>query len=162
MGITTGALSTFSIGTTTDIDTSSSSAAITDFQNDTFQDVGEVSSVASFGNQFNEVTFTALGDSRTRKFKGSQDAGTIEVQAAFDSGDSGQTAMDDAHDDDSNDTYNFRVVLNDAETSGGSGTAFYFFGKVMNRQVGDISNDNITQVTYTVAIDSDIFQEDAT
>ena len=161
MTVSTAAGVTFGIGTSASIDESSASAAITDFQNDSFDDVGEIESISEFGDSVNPVTFTALADQRVRKFKGSRDAGNMTLTLGFDSANAGQAALKDAADDDTQTDYNFRVVLNDG-SAGGSGTELYFYGKVMGRPVEVSSVDNIVRATVQIGINSDIYQVDAT
>jgi len=155
--ITTAANAEFAIGTKADIDTSTDSAAISDFQNDTFAVVGEVESIGSFGDEISSVTFTALDDQRVRKFKGSRDAGTMDITVAFRATDTGQQDMQAAVEDETQDDFNFRVEIND-KTSGGSNTVFYFSGKVMTNPVEVSSVDNIVRKTYSVAINTTVYE----
>lgn len=157
--ISTGAGSKFAVGTTAAIDESSSAAAITDFQNDTFRNVAEVETIPEFGDTINPVTFTALADQRVRKFKGSRDAGSVDITAAFKATDQGQKDMRDALDATTQDDHNFRVTLNDG-TSGGSSTVMYFRGKVMSRRVGAPGVDEMVRVTFSVALNTAIYQVD--
>lgn len=157
--ITTSANAEFAIGTTASIDTTDSTTAITDFETDSYEIVGEVESIPAFGDQVSAVNFTALSDNRVRKLKGSRDAGTIDLTVAFKVGDAGQVALKDALDDETQDDYNFRVEINDG-TSAGSNTQVYFFGKVMSRSVEVGSADNVIRATVQVAINSAIYQVD--
>jgi len=157
--LTTAANADLAIGTQAAIDTSSDSAAITDFQNDTYQPVGEIETIPSFGDSINSVNFTAVGDARVRKFKGSRDAGSIELTLGFKVDDPGQVDLKAALDDESQDDFNFRATIND-KTSGGSNTVFYFSGKVMSRNVEPSSVDNIVKATVNIAINSAIYQVD--
>lgn len=157
--VSTAAGVAFAIGTTATIDESSSAAAITDFQNDTFKKVGEVESVPSFGDTINPVNFTALADQRVRKFKGSRDAGTIDIPVAFQVTNQGQADMKAALEDKTQDDYNFRVTFSDA-TGGGTNTVVYFRGKVMSRNIEAGSVDNIVRATYQIGINSPIYQVD--
>jgi len=155
--VTTAANAEFGIGTKAAIDESSDSAAISDFENDTYTAVGEVESIGNFGDEINSVTFTGLRDQRVRKFKGSRDAGTAEITVAFRATDSGQSSMQAAVDDETQDDFNFRVTINDG-TSGGSNTVFYFSAKAMSDSVEVSSVDNIVRKTYSVAINTAIYE----
>jgi hypothetical protein len=154
MTVNTAAGSTVFIGTTMP----ASSPA--EFEMDYFTEVGEVEDLGEFGDEANEVTFTSLANRRVRKFKGSFDAGNLEVVCGSDPADPGQADMIAAMASDLD--FNFRVILNDQITLGGSGTRLYFRGKVMSkrRNVGDV--ENIVRQTYTVGINTEIYEVAAT
>ena len=154
MTVQTAAASTLAIGTTT------SATNQSEFEADTYATVGEVEDLGEFGDEAEEVTFTSLNDRRTRKFKGSFNAGTITAVAGFDSNDAGQDAMIAAFASDFD--YNFRVQLNDNITGGGTPTTMYFRGKVMSkrRNVGNVSN--VVRQTFMVGINSAIIEVAAT
>jgi len=154
MTVNTAAESTIAIGTT------AAATDITGFQADTYIEVGEVEDLGEFGDQAEEVTFTALANRRTRKFKGSFNAGTLTVVCGSDGVDVGQDAMIAAFASD--DDYNFRVTLNDAITVSGTPTVLYCRGKVMSKQrnVGQVNN--IVRQTFAVGINSEILEVAAT
>lgn len=121
-----------------------------------YTEVGEVVSIGDFGDVFNEVNFTALADSRVRKFKGSVNAGTITFELGLDTTDSGQNAVEAARDVTSAtlQEYAWKVELND---SGGSNpTTFYFRGLCMSytNNIGEV--ESIVGSTVNVAINSAI------
>lgn len=150
MTVNTAALSTLAIGTTTQANNQ------TDYEADSYTNVGEVEDLGEFGDTAEEVTFTALADRRVRKFKGSFDAGTLTVTCGNDSGDAGQDAMLAAFASD--DDYNFRVQLNDTPVGGSTPTTLYFSGKVMSKpkNVGNVSN--VVRQMFTVGINSEILE----
>jgi len=149
--ITPGAGASFAIGTTQDVDFSTYSAALTDFQNDTYTDVGDIESIGDFGDEFTEVTFTGLSDRRTRKFKGSADAGNLSVTVAMNADQAGQQDLRNALEDATQDDYNFRVKFNDG-TSGGSDTVEYLRGKVMSNSVSVSGANDIVTATFSVGL----------
>lgn len=164
MAVNTAAGSTFAIapqaGIAT-IDWSAPDADIIDaFEALTFTPVGEVEDLGEFGDEASEITFTSLANRRTRKFKGTFNAGTITVQAGSDPADAGQAAMIAAFDSDFD--YPFRVELNDAITLTGSPTVLYFAGKVMSkrRNVGNV--ENVVRQNYPVGINTRIIEVPAT
>lgn len=150
MTVNTAAESTLAIGTTAAADDQTS------FEADTYAEVGEVEDLGEFGDQAEEVTFTALANRRTRKFKGSFNAGTVTAVCGFDSSDAGQDAMIAAFASD--DDYNFRVMLNDTPAGGSTPTTLYFRGKVMSKQknVGNVSN--VVRQTFAIGINSEIIE----
>lgn len=135
-------------------------SVIGDYLADSYIEVGEVEDLGEFGDESETIPFTALSDSRTRKFKGPRDAGTMPIVVGDDMTDEGQTAMEAAEATPFD--YNFKVVLNDAITLGGSGSQHYFIGKVMTkrRNVGNASN--VIRRNFAVAINSAITPVDPT
>jgi len=154
MTVNTAAQSRVYIGTTANAQT------LVNFQADTYTEVGEVEDLGEFGDEAEEITFTALADRRVRKFKGSFDAGTVTVQCGSDPANPGQLALIAALASDLD--YNFKIELNDAVTLSGTPTTLFFRGKVMSkrRNVGNVSN--IVRQNFNVGINSAILEQTAT
>ena len=114
-----------------------------------YTEVKEVVDIGEFGASYALVTHNPLGDRITVKRKGSKNNGTLAVQMAYAPADPGQTLMEAATESD--DSYSFKVVLQDA-------TEFYFTGQTLSRpvQVGGV--DSITSSTCNVEIDSPIWR----
>lgn len=121
-------------------------------------EVGLIESLGEFGDQANEVTFAAIGDSRVRRAKGARDAGQIAVTCAHDPLDAGQAALEAA--EGTNDNYAFKVVLPDGP-AGYSDTIQYFRGLVSSKRKNVGSNDNVIRNTYNIGINSEIFETPA-
>jgi hypothetical protein len=130
------------------------------YEAESYISLGEVEDAGQFGDESTSISFTALKDSRTRKFKGPRDAGTMAVVCGADSTDDGQDAMVAA--EATKFDYVFQVTLNDALTLSGTPTVCYFSGKVMSkrRNVGNVSN--IVKYTFNVAINTAILEVAAT
>jgi hypothetical protein len=128
------------------------------FQALTWVEVGEVENLGEFGDESGAINFTGLKDGRTRTRKGPRDAGSMSVVVGDDMLDVGQAAMEAA--EASPLDYNFKVVLNDAVTVGGSPSEHYYRGLVMSkrRNVGDASN--IVRRTFAVKVNTDILSTD--
>jgi len=154
MTVNTAAESRVFIGTT------GQANSVIDYESDSYVEVGEVEDLGEFGDTAEEVTFTALADRRTRKFKGSFNAGTLTIITGSDPADSGQQALLAAFATDFD--YNFKVTLNDELTLGGSPTTLFFSGKVMSktRNVGQVNN--IVRQTFMVGINTEILEVTAT
>jgi hypothetical protein len=118
----------------------------------TYTTVGEVTDIGEFGKEYNLVTFSPVGDRKQRKFKGSYNNGSIQVQMGRASGDAGQTAMRTALADDA--SYAVKVTLQDT-------SKIYFTGKVMSFKTSVGSVDQITSATSTFEIDSEIVEVNA-
>lgn len=148
MALQTSANCKFHIGT------KAQATDLTEFQADTYTEVGSIEDLGEFGDAFNAVTFTSLGDGRVRKLKGTKDAGDMTLVVAFDAGDAGQTALVAAADDTSSDGYNCMVELND-------GTAFYFRAQIMGARITVGAADNVIRRNVTIAIDSAVLMQEA-
>ncbi len=151
MSINTAAGSRFFIGTKAAAD------SLADFKADTYIEVGEVEDLGEFGDQSNPVTFTALSNSRTRKFKGTKDAGDLALVLGFDKGDVGQQALIAAEADSGALDYNFKIVLNDGDASATPAipdTTVYFKAKVMSNRIQAGQADNVVRANASIAINS--------
>ncbi|WP_430436864.1 hypothetical protein [Oceanibaculum nanhaiense] len=150
------------IGTTLDVDfeAQTDEQIATAIDGDSLVEVGELETMSPFGDTAAESPFTALGDRRVRKAKGSFNAGNLAGTCAFDSGDAGQAAILAALATDFD--YNFKVVFNDGSPgSPSSPTTQYFRGKVMGAPVNVGNADNVIRRDITVGINSKIVQIDA-
>lgn len=156
MTINTAAGSKFFIGTTLAINESTPATAITAFEGDVYEEVGEVEDLGEFGDEATEVTFTAIGNRRVRKLKGSLNAGSATVTAGDDPADAGQADMLAAFG--SQLDFNFKVVLNDQLTISGEPTTMYYRGKVMSKRRNIGTVDNVVRRNFTVGINSPIYE----
>jgi hypothetical protein len=111
--------------------------------------IGEVTDIGEFGAAYNLVTHNPVGNRQTKKFKGSYNNGSIQLQMAFDKADAGQDALASARDSDASKA--FKVTLQD-------GTILYFAGKVMSFiiQVGSV--DQILSATATIELDQNVIE----
>ena len=154
MTIVTAAEATLSIGTT---------AAATDassFGSDTYVPVGEIEDLGEFGDEAEEVTFTSLSDARVRKLKGPRNAGTMQLVVGADISDTGQAALIAAEAQPLD--YNFKVQLNDKLTIGGTGTIYYFRGKVMSKRLQAGQANNVVRQRFNIGINTAIVVVSAT
>lgn len=131
-----------------------------DYEAASYVSLGQVEDAGQFGDESSAISFTALKDSRTRKFKGPRDAGTMAVVCGADTTDEGQDAMVSA--EATKFDYMFKVTLNDALTLSGTPTVCYFSGKVMSkrRNVGNVSN--VVRYTFNVGVNTAILEVAAT
>lgn len=110
--------------------------------------VGEVTDIGEFGKEFNLVTHIPVGNRQVKKFKGSFNNGSIQLQMGRDSAaGSNQSALRAALVSDS--SYSFKVTLQDL-------TKVFFTGKVMSYKTAVGSVDQITAASCTIEIDSEI------
>jgi tail tube protein len=117
--------------------------------------IGLIESVGEFGDQNNDVTFSAIGDSRVRHAKGAADAGTMALVCAHDPFDAGQLALETAQQTNLN--YAFRVTLPDSPGSPFTNTEIYFRGLVSSRRKNIGTNDNVVRNNYNVLVNSPLY-----
>lgn len=163
MGVNTTSGARLYIGSTAipnNIEDLTDTQALADFQEDSYVEVGEIENLGEVGDEATDVTFASLKDSRTRHFKGTRDAGTMTIVVGDDPTDEGQDALIAAEAQTFD--YNFKVVLNDALTLGGSGSEHYFYGKVMSKR--HVFNDvnSITRRNFAIGVNSRIVSVDPT
>ena len=113
-----------------------------------FTDCGEVVSLGEFGREYNVVSVVNLAEGATRKFKGSYNNGTVQVDLLFDSADAGQSLLEDGAQETA--TYLFKIGLPGASPDG---EEFYFSGLVtmLKRIVG--GPDDAIMLRATIEID---------
>jgi hypothetical protein len=133
---------------------------IAEFATDTYTEVGEAEDVGEYGDEAEEITFTALKDSRVRKLKGPKNAGTIAVVTGDDPLDVGQDAMVAA--EASNLDFNFKIELNDPVSLSGTPSVDYFRGKVMSKRKNVGNASNVVRRTFNVGINSAIYEVNPT
>jgi len=113
----------------------------------TFTDIGEITDMGEFGKTYNLVTHQPLATRRTVKRKGSFNDGALSLQLARVPDDVGQVVLQAGLDSD--DSYSFKVVLQDGEIQ-------YFSGQVMSYTNNVGSADQINGSAVSVEIDNDI------
>jgi hypothetical protein len=152
MTVKTTAQSKFYIGPvqTSDLD-ATGYAALTGWTQ-----VKEISDLGEAGAEGKEVSFASIEDGYQRKFKGSIDSGTIELEVGRDPDDEGQNAMRAAAE--AWDAYAFKVVLNDMPAGGTTATTFYFRGPVLSAKTTMKTADDVVKQTFKVAITGKIVE----
>lgn len=145
MPVNTAAGSKLSIGTKAPATDATTYAA------DTYTLVGEIENIGEFGDEVSSATFTALANRRVRKFKGTYDAGDLQLTVGFDSGDLGQAALNAALKDEGSADYNFKVEFED-------GDVFYFSGKVMSRRISVGGAEDIVKANINIAIGTAVLE----
>ncbi|MBH3440537.1 phage tail tube protein [Pseudomonas luteola] len=111
--------------------------------------VGDVTDIGEFGKSYDLVTHNPLAERATYKRKGNYNNGNLAVQMARVPTDGGQTILIDAVDDD--DSYPFRVVLQ-------NGTTQYFSGQVMSYTTNVGNGGQITAAAVSIEIDGDVVE----
>lgn len=155
MSETTSSYAKIYIGTSAAVAWATDAAALTAFEADTYTEITGVEDLGEFGDEANAVEITTLGDSRKRRLKGTNDAGTFDLVCIRNSEDAGQRAAVAAQK--VKDAFNIKVIINDAPT-GGTPSTFYFRAVVMSAKTGVTSADNPVKVTFSMAINTAILE----
>lgn len=135
------ARSRVSVGGATDTYTEVALAA------DTYVVIGGVRNIGAFGDTFQVITVDEVNDGRTRKAKGTANAGTMELMCSKRLDDVGQIAMDAAAE--SQDAFNFKIELAQGD---GTFEVSYISALVMSKSVG-LGGPNDTQTkTYSLEL----------
>lgn len=127
--------------------------AASDFTGETWVEIGGTTDLGAFGDTAQLITSDQVGASRTRKKKGTDNAGAMQVNADLDYSDAGQIALVAAKS--AKESYAIRVVFNDAPV-GGTPSERLFVAYVMNvtEQLG--GPNSVMQQQSTLEIDSNI------
>lgn len=122
----------------------------------TWVELTGVESVGAFGDTSQAVTFDLLAEGRTRKLKGSRDAGNMAINCVRDPLSASQAAM--VGFEATAFSYAFKVLLADGADANDTDSAFYCTGKVMDAPVNVGGPNDPTRRTFNVAIDTAIFE----
>jgi hypothetical protein len=134
-------------------------AAITAFEaieESEWTEIEEIEDLGEHGDVAEEITFTAVGNRRVRKFKGAKNAGTKTIVCGRDPLDAGQDALLDAEGTDFN--YAFKVVHADARGEDYSDSVEYFGGIVMSKQVQQGAVNTITRRSFAIGVNTACFE----
>lgn len=154
MDLKSGSGSKIYIGTTTAADTEAL------FEADTYALIGVVETRGEYGDEAQEITFTALEDGRVRKSKGARDSGSLAITCGRDPDDAGQTALIAA--EATSDAYNFKIERDDQITpTTGNPTTEYVRAFVLSAKRGEASSNAIETLTFNLSLDSAIITTDA-
>ena len=115
----------------------------------TYVVVGEVVDIGELGKEYAVVNHNPVGTRYTKKFKGSYNNGSLQIQMARDTSNTGQTAMLAALQSDAD--YSFKITLQDL-------VKMYFVGKVTTMKTSVGSVDQITGSNCTVEISGEIVE----
>ena len=144
------------IGSATD--TKSTDFVEADFSTESWTEIKEVESLGSFGDTSEEVSFTSIGDSRTRRLKGSRSAGAMEIVIGIDYSDAGQLALIAAEKQKEN--FAFKVEFNDAPVAG-TPSERIFVAAVGSASEALDTADNIMKLNASLWVNSNVVRVDA-
>jgi hypothetical protein len=119
----------------------------------TWTEIQGATNLGAAGDTSALITSEHIGSSRTRKMKGTRNAGSMQVICDLDYADAGQLAAIAA--EKTRDTYAFRLTFNDAP-SGGTPSYRYFTALVMSAGEQWDEANNTMKLNITLEIDSNI------
>lgn len=122
-------------------------------------EVEEIEDLGEHGDTAEEITFTAIGNRRVRKLKGSKNAGTKTITVGRDPLDDGQTALVEAEGTDFN--YAFKVIHADARAAGFTDSVEYFGGMVMSKSVNQGQVNTVTRRSFPIGINTPVWSVDS-
>ena len=133
---------------------------IADFSSQTalWKEVGETEGLGTVGDTAAEISFDSISAGRTRRLKGTRNAGTMEVVCGIDYEDEGQQALIAAektiHD------YAFKLELNDAPV-GGTPSERYFVAKVASVAEALDTANSVMKLNTSLWVNSNVVKVDA-
>jgi hypothetical protein len=119
----------------------------------TWTEVKGTTNIGGFGDESQLISSEHVGSARTRKTKGTRNAGQMALVCDLDYADPGQIALLAA--EKTRDSYAFKVVLNDAP-AGGTPSERYFTAFVMSAREEFGGPNQAMQMNATLEIDSNI------
>uniref|UniRef100_A4WS96 Phage tail protein n=1 Tax=Cereibacter sphaeroides (strain ATCC 17025 / ATH 2.4.3) TaxID=349102 RepID=A4WS96_CERS5 len=129
-----------------------------DFASQEWAEVGELEGLGSIGDAAAEITFDSISGNRTRRLKGTRNAGTMEVVCGIDYQDPGQVALLAAektrHD------HAFKLVLNDAPV-GGTPSERYFVAAVGSAVEALDTANNVMKLNASLWVNSNVVRVNA-
>lgn len=134
--------------------------ALADFSDQTsaWKEIGETEGLGSLGDAAAEIGFDGIAANRTRRLKGTRNAGTMEVVCGIDYADEGQIAVVAAektiHD------YAFKLVLNDAPPNG-TPSERYFVAKVASAVEALDTANSVMKLNTTLWVNSNVVKVNA-
>lgn len=119
----------------------------------TYTEIGGTTNLGSFGDISELITSNRVAAERTRKAKGTRNAGAMQIISDLDYADAGQLALIAA--EKVRETYSFKVEFNDAP-SGGTPSIRYFVALVMSSGEQLDEANSVMKLNTTLEIDSNI------
>lgn len=131
---------------------------LADFPTTGWVEIGETEGLGTVGDTAAEITFDGINSSRTRRLKGTRNAGSMEVVCGIDPADPGQIAVIAAEKTPLD--YAIKMVLNDAP-EGGTPSERYFVAKVASAAEQYDSANSVMKLNATLWVNSNIVKVNA-
>lgn len=120
----------------------------------TWTEIKGATNLGTAGDTAALITSEQIAIRRTRKMKGTRNAGSMQVVCDLDYSDAGQLALIAAEKTD--DTYAFRIEFADAPVGGGTNSFRYFVALVMSVSEALEEANNAMKLNATLELDSNI------
>jgi hypothetical protein len=124
-----------------------------DFSSITWTEVGGTRNLGSSGDTSELIPVDLINEDRTRKLKGTRNAGSMQFVSALDLSDAGQLALIAA--EKTKDAYPIKIQFKDAP-AGGTPSLRYFVALVMSAQEQLDEANSVMTLNTTLEIDSNI------
>ena len=141
------------IGTTMTIPSADLVAADFTAQSSEWEEIKELESLGTIGDQSEEIEFAAIGEARTRRLKGTRSSAPMEVVCGIDYADDGQLALIAAEKTHHN--YAFRIVFNDAP-AGGTPSERLFVATVGSASEALDTANNVMKLNASLWVNSNV------
>lgn len=128
------------------------------FTSQVWVEIGETETIGTYGDAAAEISFDSISAARTRRLKGTRNAGTLELTCGLDPTDAGQQALVAAEQTAAD--YAFKIVLTDAP-SGGSASERKFAAKVAQAAEQLDSANSVMKLVSQLWINSNIVRKAA-
>jgi len=139
----------------------SADVTIPSFGSVTWIEVLKWTQMGAYGDTAQLITADLIGEGRTKKMKGTKNAGSMANVFALDNTNSGQQKLIAAAADDEN--YAFKIELTDKGTGvGATNSLREFYGLVMSAQEAGGGANTVQTLNVTIEINSNIAVQAAT
>lgn len=142
------------------LDTKSTDFVEADFagQSAAWKEIGETENLGTVGDTASEITFDGINSQRTRRLKGTRNAGSMDLVMGIDYDDEGQQALIAA--EKTSHDYAFRIVLNDAP-AGGTPSERLFVAKVGSVAEAFDTANSVMKLNASLWVNSNVVKIDA-
>lgn len=124
---------------------------------DQYKEVGEINDLGSVGPNFTPITITSIGNRNERTLKGTKTSPQLQIKLNRDPEDDGQAMIQTAAESD--DDYEFKIVLNDDINGLTVPTTITFAGKVMSYTVDMGGPNSAVGSTVNIGVDPSTYVE---
>ena len=121
-------------------------------------EIGETENLGTVGDTASEITFDGINSQRTRRLKGTRNAGSMDLVMGIDYNDEGQQALIAA--EKTPQDYAFRIVLNDAP-AGGTPSERMFVAKVGSVAEAYDTANSVMKLNASLWVNSNVVKIDA-
>lgn len=129
-----------------------------DFSTETWTEITGLESLGSVGDTSEEIAQAVVGEGRTKRIKGTRNAGAMEVVMAINYADAGQQALLAA--EKTPQDYAFRVVFNDAP-EGGTPSERMFIAKVGSVSEAYDTANSVMKLNSSLWVNSNVVRINA-